>query len=139
MRSYPAHWMPLAITIERMYGPDRLLTIAIGIHESGYGTSDLYLKGLNPFGIHHNGHPVQFMSDAHAFEALGERWRSWSQYAPAVAIHKREGMSPAFFREWAAVYCPNTPKHPTQADEWARSVERLVNQLSASEAVKLRG
>ena len=137
--NYPADWMPLAQAIEREYGPPAVLIIAIGIHESGHGTSPLYLNGHNPFGIHHKGKPVEFQSVAHAFEALGERWMRRPEYLNAVAIYHEQGMSPAFFRAWASVYCPNTPKHPTQADDWARSVERLMTQLSASEAVKLRG
>ena len=139
MPTIPDQWRSEANSCQDVYGVPWQFSLAVAIHESGWGTSEIYRRHGNPFGIHLRGKPVRFGSLASAWEAFGERFAVEPMYRNAVAVYREQGLSTEFIEAWAAVYCPNTPKHPDQSEGWALSVERLVNQLGADEYVKLRG
>lgn len=113
---------------------DWRLFLAIGIHESGWGESPYVTSHHNPFGIKRNGKIELFASLAAAFEGLAFRTSGrHPRYKEARRIYDAEGLSRRFLEAFGSVYCP------TETRVWVDDVEALITQISAQEALRVRG
>lgn len=134
MPPIPRGWRAIADSLQTCEGMPWEFSLAIGIHESGWGTSPPVKSHCNPFGIKRGDHFEYFHSLTEAFEALAYRFSGrHTSYMHARAAYvaasagQRDGLTREFLDAFGRVYCPDETK------AWVDDVEKIVRQLRATE------